>query len=253
MLSDIIQLNIFAFFILFARIGTVFLLMPGIGSGYVSPNIRLVIALALCFVVTPFLKDKLPDMPSSEIDLILLLLSEVIIGVFIGLAARILISALQTSGTLISLFASLANAMIRDPIAEQQSSLIATFLSLLGMVLIIITDLHHLMIRGAIESYSLFQVGEPLILGDFSEMLARRVSDSFELGVQLAAPFMLVAIVYYIGLGILGRLMPILPVFIVAMPAQIIGQIGFLAITLSALMMYFISRFEESIIVFLEP
>ncbi len=253
MLSDIIQLNIFAFFILFARIGTVFLLMPGIGSGYVSPNIRLVIALALCFVVTPFLKGKLPDMPSSEIDLILLLLSEVIIGVFIGLAARILISALQTSGTLISLFASLANAMIRDPIAEQQSSLIATFLSLLGMVLIIITDLHHLMIRGAIESYSLFQVGEPLILGDFSEMLARRVSDSFELGVQLAAPFMLVAIVYYIGLGILGRLMPILPVFIVAMPAQIIGQIGFLAITLSALMMYFISRFEESIIVFLEP
>jgi len=253
MLSDIIQLNLFAFFILFARLGTVFMLMPGIGSGYVPANVRLVIALALCFIVTPLLKDGLPAMPVSQIDLMLLLLGEVIIGIFIGMSARILIGALQTTGTLLALFASLSNAMIRDPIAEQQSSLIATFLSLLGMVLIIITDLHHLMIRGIIESYSLFQVGQPLLMGDFSDVLTRRVADSFQLGVQMASPFMLAALVYYIGLGILGRLMPILPVFIVAMPAQIIGQIGFLAVTLSALMMYFLTRFEESIIVFLEP
>ena len=253
MLSDIIQLNLFSFFILFARIGTVFMLMPGIGSGYVPTNIRLVMALALSFIMTPLLKNNLPDMPGSQIDLMLLLLSGVIIGIFIGIAARILIGALQTTGTLISLFASLANAMIRDPIAEQQSSLISTFLSLLGMVLIVITDLHHLLIRGVVESYSLFEVGQPLLVGDFSEVLARRVADSFQLGVQLASPFMLVALVYYIGLGILGRLMPVLPVFIVAMPAQIVGQIGFLAITLSALMMYFLRRFEESIILFLEP
>ena len=58
----------------------------------------------------------------------LLLLSEVIIGIFIGIAARILIGALQTAGTLLALFASLANALIRDPIAEQQSSLISSFL-----------------------------------------------------------------------------------------------------------------------------
>ena len=83
MLSDIIQLNLFAFFILFARIGAVFMLMPGIGSGYVPANIRLVIALALSFLMTPLLKNGLPVMPQSQIDLMLLLLSEVIIGVFI--------------------------------------------------------------------------------------------------------------------------------------------------------------------------
>ena len=124
---------------------------------------------------------------------------------------------------------------------------------MLGMVLIVVTDLHHLMIRSVVESYSLFQVGQPLLVGDFSEMMARRVADSFQLGVQMASPFLLAALVYYIGLGILGRLMPVLPVFIVAMPVQIVGQIGFLAITLSALMMYFLKRFEASIIVFLEP
>ncbi len=253
MLGDLIQLNIFAFFLIFARVGTVFMLMPGIGSGYVSVKLRLPIALALCFILTPLLSASLPGIPGAQIDMTVLILGEVTIGVFIGLIGRITLGALQTAGTLIALFASLANALIRDPIAEQQSSLIATFLSLLGMVLIIVTDLHHLMIRGVVESYSLFQPGHPLAIGDFSEMLSRRLADSFELGVQLASPFLLAALVYYIGLGILGRLMPILPVFIVVMPLQIVGQIGFLMLSLSAMMMYFLSRFEDVIIVFLEP
>ncbi|NQU56175.1 MAG: flagellar type III secretion system protein FliR [Rhodospirillales bacterium] len=253
MLSDLIQLNLFAFFLLFARVGTVFMLMPGIGTSYVPSNIRLVIALALCFILTPLLVARLPAPPSSQIDIMLLLLSEVIIGVFIGLVARITIAALQTTGTLISLFSSLANAMIRDPIAEQQSSLIATFLSMLGMILILVTDMHHLMIRGVVESYSLFLPGQPLAFGDFSEMLTRRLADSFKLGVQLSSPFLLSAMVYYVGLGILGRLMPALPVFIVVMPLQILGQLSFLMVSLSAMMMYFLARFEEAIIVFLEP
>jgi flagellar biosynthesis protein FliR len=253
MLSDLIQINLFAFFVLFARIGTVFMLMPGIGTAYVPVKVRLTIALALCFILTPLLVGRMPAAPSAQIDVMLLLLSEVTIGVFIGLVARITVGALQTTGTLIALFSSLANALIRDPIAEQQSSLIATFLSMLGMVLIIVTDLHHLMIRGVVESYSLFVPGQALAFGDFSEMLARRFAESFELGVQLSSPFLLTALVYYVGLGILGRLMPTLPVFIVVMPLQIAGQLAFLMVSLSAMMMYFLSRFEDAIIVFLEP
>ncbi len=253
MLSDLLQLNVFAFLLLFARIGMVFLLMPGVGSGYVPPKVRLGISLSLCFILTPFLVDRLPGLPPSQVGLIMLLAGEVIIGGFIGLVARITVAALQTAGTLISLFSSLANALIRDPIAEQQSSLVATFLSLLGMVLIILTDMHHLLIRAVIESYSLFLPGQPLAFGDFSELMARRLADSFHLGVQLSAPFLLIAMVYYIGLGILGRLMPVLPVFVVVMPAQITIQLGFLALSLSAMMMYFLSRFENAIIAFLEP
>ncbi|MBT4932901.1 MAG: flagellar type III secretion system protein FliR [Rhodospirillaceae bacterium] len=253
MLSDLIQINLFAFFLLFARIGTVFMLMPGIGTAYVPVKVRLTIALAICFIITPLLVGGLPVAPGSQIDMMLLLLSEVTVGLFIGLVARITVGALQTTGTLIALFSSLANALIRDPIAEQQSSLIATFLSMLGMVLIIVTDLHHLMIRGVIESYSLFVPGQSLSFGDFSEMLARRFADSFKLGVQLSSPFLLTALVYYVGLGILGRLMPALPVFIVVMPLQIAGQLSFLMVSLSAMMMYFLSQFEDAIIVFLEP
>ncbi len=97
--------------------------------------------------------------------------------------------------------------------------------------------MHHLMIRGVVESYSLFIPDQPLAFGDFSEMLPRRFADSFQLGAQPASSFLLVTMVYYIGLGITGRLMPALPVFIVVMPIQIVGKIGFLMLTLSTMMM----------------
>ncbi|NQV46477.1 MAG: flagellar biosynthetic protein FliR [Rhodospirillaceae bacterium] len=253
MLGDILELNIFAFFLVFARIGSAIMMMPGFSTSYVTPRARLGIALGLSFLMTPFLIAGLPGLPSTPIALFLLLLGEIIIGLFFGVTLRVLVSAMQTAGSLIALFSSLANALIRDPIAEQQSSLISSFLTTLAITLIFVSGMHHLMIRGIVESYTLFVPGQPLPFGDFTELLAHRVSDSFNLGVQLSAPFIVSALVYYIGLGILGRLMPVLPVFFVAMPIQIAGQITLMAMGLSLSMMYFLSRFEAGIIPFLEP
>ncbi|MFV2034833.1 MAG: flagellar biosynthetic protein FliR, partial [Halocynthiibacter sp.] len=72
---------------------------------------------------------------------------------FLGTLALILMAALQTAGTVIAYVSSMANAFIQDPIAQQQSSLISGFLSTLGLLLVFITDMHHLMIRGIGESY----------------------------------------------------------------------------------------------------
>ena len=78
---------------------------------------------------------------------------------------------------------------IRDsPIAEQQSALLAGFLGNVGILLIFVTDMHHLMLRAMIDSYSLFVPGQPLPVGDMSNMIARQVMDSFALGVQLRRP-----------------------------------------------------------------
>jgi len=83
--------------------------------------------------------------------------------------------------------------------------------------------------------------------------MARRVADSFRLGLQLASPFIVSSLVFYIGIGILSRLMQTLPVFFVAMPLQIMGQMALLMLSLSTIMMVFLAHFEEALIIFLEP
>jgi flagellar biosynthetic protein FliR len=108
---------------------------------------------------------------------------------------------------------------VQDPIADQQSSTIAGFFTALGLVLVFVTDVHHLMLRAIIDSYGLFVPGAPPPMDDICNFIVRTAADSFALGVQLAAPFLIVNLVYNVGLGLLGRLMPQLPVFFLRTPA----------------------------------
>ena len=245
MLGDLLELNIFGFFLIFARVGAAVSMMPGFSSSFVLPRASLAIALAISFVVFPLLVSILPVMPSSILNLALLLIGEILIGVFLGTIARTLISALQTAGTIISFASSMANAMTNDAVSEQQSSTISAFFMTTGMVLIFVSDLHHLMLIAVVDSYSLFVPGEGLLIEDMSHFMTRKVADSFALALQMSAPFIIVAMTYYIGLGLLGRLMPQLQVFFFGMPFQLAAQLWVLAITASGILMVFVSNFQD--------
>ncbi len=245
MAQEFLTLNLFAFFLIFIRIGAAFLVLPGFAAVYINVRTRLLFALAISFVLSPTLIADLPARPATGMGLAMLVLGESVIGVFIGMVARILVGALQVAGTLMSYFSSMANAMVRDPITQQQSSVIAGFLSVMGIFFIFVTDTHHLMIRGLTDSYVLFVPGQPIPLDDFAWLIARRVSDSFALGLQLASPMALVALTYYIGIGLLGRLMPAMPVFFVGLPIQLATQITVLMLILSSVMIVFLSKFQE--------
>ena len=253
MLQQILTLNVFAFLLVFTRMGAAFLLLPGFSALYVAIRVRLLLALAVSFVLTPVLASDLPGLPATPVALALLLTGETVIGLFYGVIGRMLLGALQTAGTVIAYVSSMANAFIQDPIAEQQSSLVAGLLGTLGMIMVFITDMHHLMLRAVVDSYTLFVPGEALTIGDFSELVARRLADSFALGVQLASPFIISGLTYYIGIGLLTRLMPQMPVFFVGLPIQITIQIAVLMMAVSGIMMVFLMRFDEGYGVFLAP
>ncbi|MDH5748788.1 MAG: flagellar biosynthetic protein FliR [Rhodospirillales bacterium] len=253
MLQEFLALNIFSFLLIFARIGAALVLLPGFSASYVTIQVRLLLALAISFILTPVLAGSLPGLPSDLGVLALLLISEIFIGMFFGVLGRFLLAALQIAGTMTSYFMSMANAFIRDALSEQQSSIFANFFATLGIVAMFAADMHHLMIQAIADSYSLFIPGQPLPLGDFSQLLMRQVADSFALGVKLASPFLVVALVYYVGLGVVGRLMPALPVFFFGLPVQIGVQIIVMTISLSTIILIFLSKFEEGYGVFLAP
>ena len=121
----------------------------------------------------------------------------------------------------------------------------ASFLLVMGVVLVFTSDLHHLMLRAVADSYSLVTPGEPFPAEDVSQIMARRVADAFALGLRLSAPFVIVGLTYYVGLGFLGRLMPQLQVFFFGLPVQIGIQIWVMAIAVTGMMMAFLQSFGE--------
>src|SRR4051812_47900789 len=97
LLQDLIVGHVFAFLLIFMRLGTALMIMPGIGDTFVSPQLRLSFALGMGFVLTPFLAHNLPAPPAQAVVMVELLMTEAFIGLFIGTVMRIMIGALDTA------------------------------------------------------------------------------------------------------------------------------------------------------------
>lgn len=253
LLATLLAGEVFAFLLLFTRIGAAIMVLPGYGDASVSPQIRLLLALLITALVTPALSPGLPVLPTVPVALAALLLGELVIGLFLGLIARLLLSAIDVAGMVISFQLSLANAFMFNPTMAAQGSLVGAFLSILAVLLLFVTDLHHLMLLAVIDSYGLFVPGEMPPIGDAAEMVARLVADSFRIGVQIAAPFLVFGLVFYLGLGVLARLMPQVQVFFVGIPVQIMLGLVVLVLTLSSGMLYWLSTVQDRLTGFLAP
>jgi len=253
MLERLMTAEVFALVLIFARIGSAFILMPGIGENYVSPRVRLLLAGAVAILVAPVVAPRLPALPASVSSMFLLLGGEIGIGLFVGTVARVALSALETAGTLISFQTGLASAQVFNPLLSDQGSLVSVLISVVGLVLIFETDMLHLLLRATVDSYTLFVPGALPPIGDFSEMISRLVARSFAIAMQLSAPFLVLSLVTYIALALITRLMPQLQVFFVALPLQI--GLGFLllGLTFSTLMMWFLENFADVIRGFVAP
>lgn len=244
----LIPQELFVIFLVFTRTGAALMVMPGFGEAYVPPRVRLLIALAISVVVTPVVTAQIPGLPATPLALFILLFGEITVGVFLGLIGRIMLVALHTTGTVISFQIGMANAFVFDAATSQQASLPSMFLTVLGVLIIFTANLHHLMLRAVVNSYTLFTPGVMPPIEDFSQFVSRLVADSFILGIQLAGPFMAVGLIFYLGIGLLARLMPQVQIFFIALPMQIMFGILVVALTLSAALMWFLDSFEMSLI-----
>lgn len=253
MLQEAIQLNLFAFLLVFARIGTAFFMLPGISAIQVPMRSRLSLALAVSFVVAPALVAEMPPVPGEPMMVFALVAAEMLAGAVLGTVPVILISAIHVAGTIISFIGALANALTFDPVVQQQSAIVSGFLASAVVVLLFVTDLHHVFIRAIIDSYTLFRPGIPPDTGDVLQLIARHVAQSFNVGVQISAPFIIVGFAYNVGLGILTRLAPQIPVFFVAMPLQITVSIVILMLAVSGTMLAVLTHTAEGIQPFLRP
>ena len=252
-IEDFLPYSIFVLLMVFARVGTAILLLPGIGETYIFARSRLFLALGISIVMAPLAEGSLPPPPTHPLALGGLLFQEILVGVYIGTISRVLLLTLDTAGRIISFSSGLASAQIFNPAIATQASLPGVFLTTLGIMIILATDLHHSVILAVADSYTLFQPGQTLPLGSASEIMSRIVGDSFRVAIQLSAPFIVISLLFYVGLGLLARLMPQLQIFFVALPIQVLVGLLIFSATLTAMMTYFAEYYAMNIQAYFAP
>ncbi|MFK7840437.1 MAG: flagellar biosynthetic protein FliR [Bdellovibrionales bacterium] len=251
-LQDFLGIHVFAFALTFVRLGTAIMIMPGIGDSFVSARVRLHFAVALTLALFPLTVQYIPDPLPATFGLFALILMEFIIGIFFGGIARIFMMALDTAGMVISISSGLSNAQLFNPALSTQGSLVGAFLSITGVVVLFSLNLHHLLFAGIIESYEFFPMGAIPDWGSMAEMVARAVSAAFSIGIKIAAPFLVMSILIYTGMGVLSRLMPQVQVFLIALPLQILIALALMTMFLSSAYLYWGTQFEQAMVFFLK-
>jgi flagellar biosynthesis protein FliR len=247
MLATLLAQDLFAVLLIFVRVGSAFMLLPGFSEAYVWARVRLLLALVVSVTLAGPLAPALPALPALPLELSRLVAVELLFGLFLGTTARIAFAALHFAGTTLAFQSGLAAASIFDPNEATQGTLPGNFLTTTALVLLFVTDSHHLLLQALAASYDGLPAGGAPPLGDIAELLARLLDQAFAVGVRIAAPMLLVSLLMYLAMGVLNRLMPTFQVFFIALPLQMLAAFATLMLTFGAGLLVFFTLFEGAL------
>jgi flagellar biosynthetic protein FliR len=242
--------QVYAGGLIFARVGAMVMLLPGIGDTSVPPRVRLGFAFLMAMMLMPVVARGMP-IPAAVSGVAGAVIKEVMIGLMIGAILRIFLSSLTTTGEIISIQTTLSFAQTAAPGQATPSTTLGTFLGLIGITLIMATDLHHMFLTAIVRSYALFPFGREIPVADSAQLAVQTVAGSFRLGLQLAAPVVVFSLVFNIAAGLVGRVMPQFQVFFVATPLIVLLGLSIFAMSLGVIGMVWLNRYRELTSLFL--
>jgi flagellar biosynthesis protein FliR len=233
----------------FLRILALFTTAPVISQRMVPRRVR----VALAFLIVVCAQVSLPPMPQIPLDsatAFMAVISEVLIGLSLGFAARIVFSAVEFAGELIGLQMGLNYAGFFDPATGGQATAVSRFYGTIVSWIFIIINGHLLMIGAVVQSFNAFPVSaEPF---GFVRTLKPQVwgSEIFSLGLWIALPLIAMLLFVNLVMGVISRVASQMNVFSVGFPVTLgVGLIGML-LTLPMLQAPFTMALEKMLALF---
>jgi flagellar biosynthetic protein FliR len=213
-------------FVVFLRISALVSLLPAFGEQSVPAKVKLAIAMAFTFIIAP----AAPPPPfSMDVDtLVWICLTEITAGLLLGIGIRLLVLALQTAGSIAAQSTSLAQILggaVAEPVPAMGHILVMG-----GLALAVMAGLHVRVAEMAILSYDMLPMGQFPLGSDVSEWGVDRIRYAFSLAFTLAAPFVILSVLYNVALGVINKAMPQLMVAFVGAPLITAGGLLVLAL-----------------------
>ena len=219
---------LYAYMLVFARVSAIVMLMPAMGDSWVPMRARLFFALAFSALLTAPSAGQAP-VPAQFIDGVYMIIAETATGLVIGGAMRFFLAAPAIAGQLTSQIIALSNIFAAAGMPMQTSSVLGAWFLMGAIAFIFVSGLHYLMLDAIALSYSLIPMGEFPNMGDTAQQAARIFAGVFMLGIQMAAPFILLGIIFNLGVGLINKMLMTMPVYFIAMPISMLGGFYVLA------------------------
>ncbi|MGI6851704.1 flagellar biosynthetic protein FliR [Mesorhizobium sp. 1B3] len=215
---------VLAAFLAFCRIGACFMVMPGLSSIRVPMQVRLFMAIAVAMAILANVWDLIAPYAQRDPNVVtIFMLSELLIGVLIGLLARLYLLALQFIGSAIAMligYGGPGGTAIEE--VEPQPAL-ATLISFSALLLLFALDFHHEIVKALLASYRILPPGTLFNPQSALVDVTDTISESFLAMLRLGSPFIAYAILVNLAIGFVNKLTPQIPVYFVSLPFLIAG------------------------------
>ena len=215
------------FILVLVRISGIIATAPMLGSNNIPVQIKAVLILILGLIIQPFIDFPrvLPNQPS---EYVLLIFSELLIGLVMGLVGRFMFAAIEFAGTVVGFQMGLSMANMFDPMSEQQISMLARFETAVAMLVFLVMDLHLVIVQAMVRSYSLLPPGGAGMSNDLAREILSLSSSVFAIGLQIGAPLIVALFLSNMIIGLLARSVPQIQIFVVGFPLTLLLGFVFL-------------------------
>jgi flagellar biosynthetic protein FliR len=212
----------------FLRVLALFTALPVFAQRGVPARVRVALAFLIAVCAQPSL-PAIDAVPLDSSNAALLVAQQLVVGLSIGFAVRILFAAVEFAGEVTGLQMGLNYAGFFDPMSGAAGTAVTRFFGVTVAWLFIVTGGHLLVIAAVIQSFQAFPVGpEPLA---FMVRLAPQQwgAEVFSLGLWIALPMIAMLLLVNLVLGVISRVAQQMNIFAIGFPVTVsVGLIGIL-------------------------
>lgn len=221
--------------LLFTRIASLLMMLPGVSARVVPRLARMSIALPMTLLLLPAVGT--PVVPSDVSVLFGQIAGEAVLGSAIGFSVSMVFSALSTAADIVSAQGGLQMAAMLDPLTLSQPGAAGVLITWLGTGVFFGQNLHLRCIEALGASIEAMPLGQAASAFTAGQVLLPLGGVALYTGIQLAGPLIALIFCVNLGLSILGRMAPGLQLFFAVGPTfTLAAAIALLAITLPALL-----------------
>jgi flagellar biosynthetic protein FliR len=223
------------------------LLMPGLSSAQIPGQVRLFLAIALSLALAPLLLPAVRRAVAGAEPLVLLwiIAGELLVGLLIGLLARIFLIALQALAAVLATaigYGGIPGSTIDE--TEPMPALVS-LITISAVVIMFQTDLHWEILRGLAASYTVLPPGSGFESRFGLAEIANQLSETFLIALRISSPFLVYAVVANLAIGIANKLVPQISVYFVSLPLILAGGLYILYLNIDELLRLFTAEFSR--------
>lgn len=226
----IATLKLEAFLLVLVRVGTFLAIAPIFGDKSINARMRVLIAFCVSLAIFSSMDVALPEY-ESVLGYTVLVLKEAVVGLSLGFVSALILATLSVAGEFIDREIGFTMVSAFDPSSGGMTTITADFYNKIVCIVILVSNLHYFILRGAAQSFEYIPVGKvefntPVIYSSVIEFIGQY----FSIGFLIAMPVFIGITMVNVILGVLAKSAPQMNMFAVGMQLKVFSGLLILSI-----------------------